>query len=59
MKPHLYKVHGRWAWTVYGKVKAEGASFELIMNSIANQLTEMEVGENEYHDIPVKKRRVW
>jgi hypothetical protein len=26
MKPHIYMFHGRWAWTVYGKVKAEGAS---------------------------------
>ena len=32
-----------------------GAGFQLIMDGVAAELTEMELGENQYHDIPVKK----
>lgn len=38
-----------------GGEESSGAGFQLIMDSVANQLTEMGEGKNKYHDIPVKK----
>jgi hypothetical protein len=38
-----------------GGEESGGPGFQLIMDSIAKELTEMEVGDNEYHDIAVKK----
>ena len=38
-----------------GGEESGGSGFRLIMDGIADELVEMELGENEYHDIPVKK----
>jgi hypothetical protein len=38
-----------------GGEESSGPGFQIIMDSVAKQLVEMELGENEYHDIPVKK----
>ena len=38
-----------------GGEESSGVCFQFIMDSIAKELTEMEVGDNEYHDIAVKK----
>ena len=35
--------------------ESAGAGFRLIMDSVADELVEMELGENKYHDIAVKK----
>lgn len=28
MKPHIYKYHGRWTYTTYGKAKSKAASLK-------------------------------
>lgn len=38
-----------------GGEESSGPGFQLIMDGVAKQLIEMEVGENQYHDIAVKK----
>ncbi len=38
-----------------GGEESSGAGFRLIMDGIAKQLVEMELGENKFHDIAVKK----
>lgn len=38
-----------------GGEESSGPGFDLIMAGVADALVEMEQGENEYHDIPVKK----
>lgn len=38
-----------------GGENSSGIAFELIMQALAENLTEVEVGNNEYHDLAVKK----
>lgn len=38
-----------------GGEESSGPGFQIIMDGVAKKLVEMELGENEYHDIPVKK----
>ena len=38
-----------------GGEESSGPGFQIIMDGVAKELVEMELGENEYHDIPVKK----
>jgi hypothetical protein len=38
-----------------GGEESGGAGFQLIMDGVAKQLVEMDLGENQYHDIAVKK----
>jgi hypothetical protein len=38
-----------------GGEESSGAGFQLIMDSVAKQLVEMDLGKNRYHDIAVKK----
>lgn len=38
-----------------GGENSSGIAFELVMQAIGKNLTEVEVGENQYHDIAVKK----
>ena len=38
-----------------GGEDSSGIAFELVMNGVKRELVEMEVGENQYHDIAVKR----
>ena len=38
-----------------GGENSHGAAFQTIMNAVAENLIEMDVGENQYHDIAVKR----